>query len=112
MCTTVGEIERAVAAFAQSPNGGLIVTGERVGKRSSRTDHFRSTSVEEGPPHRLNGQRPVKGSTLSDWHGTRRAADCQPNDSVATLVTRTARPHGQRFLHARQNCVPRRSPQC
>jgi polysaccharide export outer membrane protein len=23
---------------------------------------------------------------LSDWHGTRRAADCQPNDSVATLV--------------------------
>jgi hypothetical protein len=49
----------------------------------------------------------MKGSTLSDWHGTRRAADCQPNDSVATLVTRTARPHGQRFLHARQNCVPR-----
>jgi hypothetical protein len=45
MCTTVGEIERAVAAFAQSPNGGLIVTGERVGKRSSRTDHFAHRSV-------------------------------------------------------------------
>jgi putative ABC transport system substrate-binding protein len=26
-----GEIERAIAAFALSPNGGLIVTGERVG---------------------------------------------------------------------------------
>ena len=26
-----GEIERAVAAFARAPNGGLIVTGERVG---------------------------------------------------------------------------------
>ena len=34
-----GEIERAVAAFARSPNGGLIVTAERVGDRSSRTDH-------------------------------------------------------------------------
>ncbi len=28
-----GEIERAVAAFARSSNGGLIVTGERVGGR-------------------------------------------------------------------------------
>ena len=26
-----GEIERAITAFARSPNGGLIVTGERVG---------------------------------------------------------------------------------
>ena len=26
-----GEIERAVAAFAREPNGGLIVTVERVG---------------------------------------------------------------------------------
>ncbi len=26
-----GEIERAIAAFARAPNGGLIVTGERVG---------------------------------------------------------------------------------
>ena len=34
-----GEIERAVAAFARSANGGLIVTGERVGVRSSRSDH-------------------------------------------------------------------------
>ena len=34
-----GEIERAIAAFARAPNGGLIVTGERVGDRSSRSDH-------------------------------------------------------------------------
>ena len=34
-----GEIERAVAAFARSSNGGLIVTGERVGGYSSRSDH-------------------------------------------------------------------------
>ena len=34
-----GEIERDVAAFARSANGGLIVTGERVGDRSSRSDH-------------------------------------------------------------------------
>ena len=33
-----GEIERAVAAFARYPNGGLIVTAERVSDRSSRTD--------------------------------------------------------------------------
>ena len=26
-----GEIERAVAAFARAPNGGLIVTAERAG---------------------------------------------------------------------------------
>ena len=34
-----GEIERAVAAFARSSNGGLIVTGERAGGASSRSDH-------------------------------------------------------------------------
>ena len=28
-----GEIERAIAAFARAPNGGLIVAGERVGGR-------------------------------------------------------------------------------
>ena len=33
-----GEIERAVAAFARDPNGGLIVTASPVGDRSSRTD--------------------------------------------------------------------------
>ena len=33
------EIERAVAAFARSSNGGLIVTAERVGAASSRADH-------------------------------------------------------------------------
>ena len=33
-----GEIERAITAFARAPNGGLIVTAERVGDRSSRTD--------------------------------------------------------------------------
>ena len=34
-----GEIERAVAAFARSPNGGLIVTASASATRSSRTDH-------------------------------------------------------------------------
>ena len=34
-----GEIERAVAAFARAPNGGLIVTGSGVGGASSRSDH-------------------------------------------------------------------------
>ena len=34
-----GEIERAIAAFARTPNGGLIVTGERFGAASSRSDH-------------------------------------------------------------------------
>ena len=34
-----GEIERAVAAFARSPNGGLIVTASAVGDASSRSDH-------------------------------------------------------------------------
>ena len=34
-----GEIERAIAAFARRPNGGLIVTVERSGDRSSRADH-------------------------------------------------------------------------
>ena len=33
------EIERAVAAFARAPNGGLIVTASAVGDRSSRSDH-------------------------------------------------------------------------
>ena len=33
------EIERAVTAFARSPNGGLIVTAEPVGEPSSRSDH-------------------------------------------------------------------------
>ena len=32
------EIERAVAAFARSPNGGLIVTASAVARRSSRSD--------------------------------------------------------------------------
>ena len=34
-----GEIERAVAAFARSANGGLIVTASAVGGGSSRSDH-------------------------------------------------------------------------
>ena len=34
-----GEIERAVAAFARSPNGGLIVTGRAGSRASSRSDH-------------------------------------------------------------------------
>ena len=34
-----GEIERAVAAFARGPNGGLIVTASALAVRSSRTDH-------------------------------------------------------------------------
>ena len=34
-----GEIERAVAAFARSPNGGLIVTAGGGGAASSRSDH-------------------------------------------------------------------------
>ena len=35
-----GEIERAVAAFARAPNGGLIVTASPAAQRSSRTDRF------------------------------------------------------------------------
>ena len=34
-----GEIERAVAAFARSSNGGLIVTASALAVRSSRSDH-------------------------------------------------------------------------
>ena len=34
-----GEIERAVAAFARSPNGGLIVTSSALAIASSRSDH-------------------------------------------------------------------------
>ena len=34
-----GEIERAVAAFARDPNGGLIVTASALTVRSSRSDH-------------------------------------------------------------------------
>ena len=34
-----GEIERAVAAFARAPNGGLIVTASGLARRSSRSDH-------------------------------------------------------------------------
>ena len=34
-----GEIERAVTAFARSPNGGLIVTASALAARSSRSDH-------------------------------------------------------------------------
>ena len=34
-----GEIERAIAAFARSPNGGLIVTASALAAASSRSDH-------------------------------------------------------------------------
>ena len=34
-----GEIERAVTAFARSPNGGLIVTASALAVGSSRSDH-------------------------------------------------------------------------
>ena len=34
-----GEIERAIAAFAQRANSGLIVTGEHGGSSSSRADY-------------------------------------------------------------------------
>ena len=36
------EIERALAAFARSPNGGMIVTGTRVSAFSSRLRSLRS----------------------------------------------------------------------
>ena len=35
-----GEIERAVTAFARSPNGGLIVTASALTVRSSRSDRY------------------------------------------------------------------------
>ena len=34
-----GEIERAVAAFARTPNGGLITTSSALAERSSRPDY-------------------------------------------------------------------------
>ena len=34
-----GEIERAITAFARSPNGGLIVTASALAIASSRSDH-------------------------------------------------------------------------
>ena len=37
-----GEIERAIAAFARMPNGGLIVTGSALAIDSSRSDHHAS----------------------------------------------------------------------
>ena len=40
-----GEIERAVAAFARVPNGGLIIDGSPIGGGSSRSDHHAC-----GPP--------------------------------------------------------------
>ena len=49
-----GEIERAVAAFARAANGGLIVTRERVGHCSSRSDHRRwrpGTSCPRSTPN-------------------------------------------------------------
>ena len=49
-----GEIERAVAAFARSPNGGLIVTASALALRSSRSDHHAG-----GPAQTARGLLPT-----------------------------------------------------
>ena len=41
-----GEIESAVAAFARSPNGGLIVTGSALAVGSSRSDRHAGGSAQ------------------------------------------------------------------
>ena len=51
-----GEIERAVAAFAREPNGGLIVTASASALGSSRADHRRwrpATGCPRSTPYRL-----------------------------------------------------------
>ena len=40
------EIERAVAAFARAPNGGLIVTASPLAQRSSRSDRHAGGPVQ------------------------------------------------------------------
>ena len=55
-----GEIERAVTAFARFSNGGLIVTAERVGGGSSRTDHHAGGPAQTArglPPTALRHRR-------------------------------------------------------
>ena len=49
------EIERAIAAFARSPNGGLIVTASALSISSSRSDHHarRPASTARGLPRSL-----------------------------------------------------------
>src|SRR5262249_52099665 len=37
--SSAGEIERAIAAFARSPNGGLIVTGSALANIHRKSDH-------------------------------------------------------------------------
>ena len=53
-----GEIERAVAAFARSPNGGLIVTASALAMRSSRSDHHAC-----GPAQAARGLLPTHTSS-------------------------------------------------
>ena len=40
-----GEIERAIAGFARSPNEGLIVTASAIGESSPRVDHHAGSSA-------------------------------------------------------------------
>ena len=56
-----GEIERAVAAFARSPNGGLIVTASALATRSSRSDHHagRPAQIARGLPLSLLRRPPA-----------------------------------------------------
>ena len=50
-----GEIERAIAAFARAPNGGLIVTASALRDASSRADHRAG-----GPAQAAGGLLPTR----------------------------------------------------
>jgi putative ABC transport system substrate-binding protein len=80
-----GEIERAVTVFARSSNGGLIVTGERVGDASSRSDHRARCSAPIARRLRL----PLHGRRR--WPGLLRAQFDRPVSPRGRLC----RPHPQ-----------------
>jgi putative tryptophan/tyrosine transport system substrate-binding protein len=90
-----GEIERAVAAFARGSNGGLIVTGELVGVRSSRSDRHAG-----GPPQIA---RDLFAALLRHW---RRSYLLRGRfDRPTPARRRLRRPHPQ----GREACRPSRA---
>ena len=84
-----GEIERAVAAFARSPNGGLIVTGSALAVRSSRSDHYTC-----GPAQTARGLlRTLTSSPAAAWSPmgptTSTSSGSPPATSIASSKVRS-----------------------
>ena len=121
--TDAGEIERAVAAFAQPPNGGLIVTGSALTVRhrdliialAARNKlpaiYYDPYDVAAGGLFSYRSSTTLTSSAAPPamWTASLRARSpltCQPSSQRNMSSSSTSRPQKRSALASRKRCLP------